>query len=72
LGLKSKIATFKVQRYVNDYPEEPLTAALPGVALSELWASSASRKTPLLGTDSGIEGVLAGGLVLFDTNPNDS
>ena len=37
LGLKSKIATFHVQRWVNDYEEEPLTAILPGVALSELW-----------------------------------
>lgn len=37
VGLTSKIATFKVQRYVNDYTEEPLTAVLPGVALSELW-----------------------------------
>jgi len=37
VGLKSKIATFQVQRYVNDYPEEPLSAILPGVALSQLW-----------------------------------
>ena len=37
VGLKSKIATFKVQRFVNDYPEEPLLAILPGVALSQLW-----------------------------------
>lgn len=37
VGLKSKIATFQVQRFVNDYPEEPLSAVLPGVALSQLW-----------------------------------
>jgi putative ABC transport system permease protein len=37
LGLKSKVATFQVQRYVNEYPEEPLLAILPGVALSQLW-----------------------------------
>jgi len=37
VGLKSKIATFEVQRFVNEYPEEPLSAILPGVALSELW-----------------------------------
>jgi putative ABC transport system permease protein len=37
VGLKSKIATFQVQRYVNEYPEEPLLAILPGVALSQLW-----------------------------------
>lgn len=37
VGLKSKIATFQVQRAINDYPEEPLSAILPGVALSQLW-----------------------------------
>lgn len=37
VGLKSRIATFQVQRAINDYPEEPLLAILPGVALAELW-----------------------------------
>jgi putative ABC transport system permease protein len=37
IGLKSKIATFQVQRYINEYPREPLSAILPGVALSQLW-----------------------------------
>ncbi len=37
LGLRSKVATFRVQRRVNDYPEEALSAVLPGVALSQLW-----------------------------------
>ncbi len=37
VGLKSKVATFQVQRFINDYPEEPLSAVLPGVALSQLW-----------------------------------
>ena len=37
VGLKSKIATFQVQRFINDYPQEPLSAILPGVALSQLW-----------------------------------
>ena len=37
VGLKSKIATFQVQRYVNQYKREPLTAILPGVALFQLW-----------------------------------
>lgn len=35
--LSSPIATFGVQRQVNQYPEEPLTAILPGVALQQLW-----------------------------------
>ena len=37
VGLKSKIATFHVQRFINEYPEEPLSAILPGVALTQLW-----------------------------------
>ena len=35
--LKSRIATFQVQRMINEYPQEPLLAILPGVALQELW-----------------------------------
>ncbi len=37
VGLKSRVATFQVQRFVNDYPKEPLLAILPAVALGELW-----------------------------------
>lgn len=37
VNLHSPIATFKVQRFVNQYKEEPLTAILPGVALQQLW-----------------------------------
>jgi putative ABC transport system permease protein len=37
LGLKSKITTFRLQREINHYVQEPLSAILPGVALSELW-----------------------------------
>jgi putative ABC transport system permease protein len=37
VGLKSRIASFGVQRAVNEYPKEPLLAILPGVALAELW-----------------------------------
>ena len=37
LGLKEKMATFRVQRGINNYKGEPLLAILPGVALSELW-----------------------------------
>lgn len=37
LGLKTKVATFRVQRAVNDYRREPLSAVLPGVALTQLW-----------------------------------
>jgi putative ABC transport system permease protein len=37
VGLKSKMATFHVQRHVNHYQKEPLLAILPGIALTELW-----------------------------------
>ena len=37
LGLTSRMATFSVQRYIKQFGQEPLSAILPGVALSELW-----------------------------------
>ena len=37
LGLTSRMATFGVQRNINNYRKDPLTAILPGVALAELW-----------------------------------
>ncbi|MDM8348004.1 ABC transporter permease [Pseudomonas sp. sp1636] len=37
LGLNSKIATFSLQREINQFRGEPLLAILPGVALQELW-----------------------------------
>lgn len=38
VGLKSRFATFTVQRRINEYRAEPLLAILPGVALQELWS----------------------------------
>ena len=37
VGLESRMATFAVQRAVNEFRAEPLTAVLPGVALQQLW-----------------------------------
>jgi putative ABC transport system permease protein len=37
VGLKSRVAVFKMQRFVNDYHDEPLLAVLPGIALDQLW-----------------------------------
>ena len=48
LGLKSKIATFHVQRTINNYAPEPVVAILPGVALSELWRMIAVLENTLL------------------------
>lgn len=37
LGLESPTAVFGLQRAINNYPREPLSAILPAVALGELW-----------------------------------
>ena len=37
LGLETPMAVFGLQRAINNYPREPLTAILPAVALGELW-----------------------------------
>ncbi|MBK5970490.1 MULTISPECIES: ABC transporter permease [Thiorhodovibrio] len=47
IGLESKIATFQVQRAINTYPQEPLLAILPGVALSQLWSLIAMAENAL-------------------------
>jgi putative ABC transport system permease protein len=47
VGLTSKLATFKVQRRINDYQEEPLSAIMPGAALQELWGLVGSAETAL-------------------------
>lgn len=38
VGLKSRAAALRYQRVVNTYPEEPLLAIIPGVALTQLWS----------------------------------
>ena len=47
LGLNSKIATFSVQRQINEFRGEPLLAILPGVALQELWSLMGSAEKAL-------------------------
>ncbi len=37
VGLKSKIAIFRVQREINAFADEPLLAILPGLTLQQLW-----------------------------------
>lgn len=37
LGLTSRPAVFALQRELNEYQGEPLTAFIPGVAFTELW-----------------------------------
>ncbi len=47
VGLKSKLATFRLQRSINEYREEPLSAILPGAALQELWGLVGTAETAL-------------------------
>lgn len=48
VGVESPLQTFALQRAINEYPEEPLLAVLPGVALQELWAIVGVAETALL------------------------
>lgn len=48
VGLESKIIAFKLQRYINQYPEESLLAIFPGVALHELWGMMSVAERVLL------------------------
>ena len=50
--LESPIATFRVQRAINEYREEPLTAILPGVALQQLWKLIGVAEKALLAVSS--------------------
>lgn len=48
LGLKSRVATFGLQRQIDDYRAEALLAILPGVALQQLWGLVGVAETALL------------------------
>ena len=48
VGLKTRAVAFRVQRFINDYRQEPLLAILPGVALQELWDLMATAEHALL------------------------
>ena len=48
IGVESPLQTFALQRAINEYPQEPLLAVLPGVALQELWGIVGIAETALL------------------------
>lgn len=52
LGVDSRLQIFSLQRAINEYPEEPLLAILPGVALQELWGIVGIAETALLGVSA--------------------
>ena len=41
-----------LQRWINEYPQEPLLAILPGVALQELWQIVGVAETALIGVSA--------------------
>ncbi|TOF71230.1 ABC transporter permease [Vibrio parahaemolyticus] len=48
VGLKSRIQTFALQRQINNYSKEPLSAIMPGVALHELWGMMSVAEQALM------------------------
>ena len=63
IGLNSRVAVFRVQRFINEYRQEPLLAILPGLALQELWdlmgvAENALRAVSVMVVVSGLLGML--------------
>ncbi|SMX28386.1 FtsX-like permease family protein [Pelagimonas phthalicica] len=52
IGLESRLQVFGLQRWVNDYAQEPLLAILPGVALAELWEVISVAETALMGVSA--------------------
>jgi len=48
VGLESRLSVFALQRAVNEYRAEPLSAIMPGVALQQLWRLLAVAERALL------------------------
>ena len=48
VGLNNRIDTFRLQRAITEYEEEPLLAILPGATLAELWQTIAIFEQVLL------------------------
>lgn len=72
VGLKSRIAVFNVQRFVNQYSQEPLLAILPGVALQELWSLIGVAEQALLAVSGFVVVVgLSGMLIALMTSLNE-
>lgn len=72
VGLKSRIAAFSVQRYVNNYTKEPLLAILPGAALHELWDLIGVAEKALLAVSGFVVVVgLSGMLIALMTSLNE-
>lgn len=69
IGLKSRAAALAMQRMLNEYEGEPLTAILPGVTLQEVWEITAAVERTLLAVSALVVAVgLAGMLVALLTS----
>jgi putative ABC transport system permease protein len=69
VGLKSRAAALGMQRVLNEYEGEPLTAILPGVTLQEVWEiTSAVERTLFLVSALVVAVGLAGMLVALLTS----
>ena len=72
IGLKSRSSSLAVQRTVNEYKGEPLSAILPAVALQELWGIVAMVEKALLAVSGFVVLVgLSGMLVAIMTSLNE-
>ena len=63
IGLKSRTSVFRVQRRINEFGDEALSAILPGVALQELWdamrvGENALRVVSIMVVVAGLLGML--------------
>jgi len=68
VGLKSRPAALGLQRIVNEYPGEPLTAILPGATLQEVWEITGGAERALFAVSALVVIVgLAGMLVALLT-----
>lgn len=72
LGLKSRAAALTMQRAVNEYAGEPLTAILPGATLQEVWEIVGAAERTLFAVSALVVVVgLAGMLVALLTSLNE-
>ena len=72
IGLKTRSAALSVQRMINEYKNEPLTAVLPAVALQQLWDMIGVVEKTLLAVSAFVVLVgLSGMLVAIMTSLNE-
>lgn len=63
VGLHSRVTVFRVQRQINGFAEEPLSAILPGATLQELWGLVGIAEQALLAMSALVVVVGLAGLV---------